>query len=181
MSVDVKLPIGPFLRLSIVDYRATLPKGTELSAKMLEEALTSAHDAWHLARKKKRGTPLTEEQFLAQLKADPLLAGIDFAKELAACQYWCRNKVPAVKCSRMRVVNWMKRAVGDSTVANPGGANAASHAPLPDPGPKAWLEWARENLPDWKRFQTGGAVPPWHLLESTERHAIRTQMQGGKV
>lgn len=177
MSVDIKLPIGPFLRLSIVDYRATLPKGTELSAKMLEEALTSAHNAWHLARKKKRGAPITEEQFLAQLKADPLLAGIDFAKELAACQYWCRNKVPQVKCSRMRVVNWMKRAVGDSTVASPGGA--ASHAPLPDPGPKGWLEWARANLDGWVRFaqEAEHPIPPWHLLSSTERHAIRTQMK----
>lgn len=182
MSIDIKLPIGPFLRLSIVEYRGTLPKGTELSAKMLEEALTAAHDAWHLARKKKRGAVLTEEQFLAQLKADPLLAGVDFAKELAACQFWCRNKQPPVKCSRMRVVNWMKRAAGDATVANPGG-DGSTHAPKPDPGPVGWIEWARENIPGWRRFAEeaqGTPVPSWHLLSSTDRHAIRTQMKGGQ-
>lgn len=176
MSIDIKLPIGPFLRLSIVEYRGTLPKGMELSAKMLEEALTVAHDAWHLARKKKRGAVLTEEQWLAALKADPFLGGIDFAKELAGCQYWCRNH--NAKCSRRRVENWMKRAAQDSTVANPGGT--ASHAPAPDPGPKGWLEWARANLEGWVRFaqEKEHPIPPWHLLTSTERHAIRTQMKG---
>lgn len=180
MSIDIKLPIGPFLRLSISEYRRTLG-GTELSTKMLDDALTIAHDAWHAARKKKRGAPLSEAEWMAQLKADPLLVGVDFNKELAACQYWCRNKQPALKCSRQRVVNWMKRAAGDSTVASPGGVE--KHALLPDPGPKGWLEWARENLPDWWRLAEearGIAVPAWHLLDSSERHAIRTQMKGGK-
>lgn len=177
MSIDIKLPFGPFLRLSVAEYKRSIAPAP-LEAKLLDEAIDRAHTAWHAARKKKRGAPVSEEQFLASLKADPALVGVDFDKELAACQFWCRNHNPPVKCSRMRVVNWMKRAVGDATVAAPGGT--ASHAPKPDPGPVGWLEWARENTPGWRRFAEeaqGIPVPPWHLLQPSERHAFRTQMK----
>ena len=172
MSVDIKLPIGPFLRLSIVEYRASL-KGAEVSPKMLEEALTVAHDAWHAARKKKRGAVLTEEQFLAQLKADPELAGVAFDKELTKCQYWCRNQQPPVQATRRRIVNWMNRA--DRAVGT-----GQSAAPKADPGPAGWLPWCRENVPEWRRFAEEAAdhpVPPWHKLEAAEQFAIRSQMK----
>lgn len=179
MSIDLQLPIGSFLRLSIAEYRLTLPPGTALSSKMLDEALTIAHEAWTAARKKKRAKPPSENEWMAKLKADPLLAGVDFEKQLAECQFWCRNRHPAVMCSRQRVTNWMRRAVNDAVVTSPGGA--VSHAPLPDPGPVGWLEWARENLPVWRRITQeaeGYPIPPWHLLDASERHAIRTQMRG---
>lgn len=177
MSTDIKLPFATFLYSVLTEYRSTL-NGQPMSRKTWEEQVSRSHEAWHNARKPKRTAPLTEDQWMAKLKGDPFLKGVDFAKELAICQYWCRTH--NAKCSRRRVENWMKKAAADAKVDNPGGVQ--SHAPLPDPGPVGWMEWTRENLPGWRRFseeRAGSPVPPWHKLESTERHAIRTQMKGG--
>lgn len=181
VSIDLNLPVGTFLRLSVSEYRKTL-NGAELSPQMLDEALEKAANAWMAHRKPKRKPKIKDEgEWLAALKADPFLKGVNFDKELAACQYWCRNKLKV--CSRQRVENWMKRAALDSKVDNRGGddssGGAASHAPKPNPGPPGWLAWARENIPGWRRFSQeaqGSPIPEWHLLDSTERQAIASQM-----
>ena len=174
-----KFPVGTFLRLSINEYKATLPGGTMLSAAMVDEVLDRAAHAWFAARqeKKKRTRKPTiadEGQWIESLKSDPAMAGVEVDKEVAKCQFWCRNQTPPVVATRKRLTNWLNRA--DRVVGK-----EVSKAPLPFPGPVGWMEWARINLPDWRRFQEeneGIAVPPWHLLSKDEQFAISSQMKG---
>lgn len=179
MSVDLTLPIGPFLRLSIADYRKTL-NGAELSAKMLDEALTKAHEEWHAFRKpKKKAKPVqTEAEWLQTLRDDPFMAGINIDAELAKCQFWCRQQKPERKATRATFTNWLGRATGNAAINSPGGPRTGpSGAPKPDPGPAGWLAWVRENMPGWVGLQAN-PVPEWHTLDSQTKHAIRSQMKG---
>lgn len=179
MSIDLKLPVGTFLRISVSEYRKTL-NGSELSPKMLDEVLEKADVAWHAFRKpKKKVKPRIDDDaaWIESIKADPAMAGVDVTKEVNACRFWCANRKPAVVMSRARLVNWLNRA--DRAVGT-----GKSAAPAPYPGPAGWLEWARANLPDWKRFteeKAGYPVPAWDKLDPHERNAIVEQMKKEKA
>ena len=170
-----KYPIGTFLRLTIAEYRKSLGN-VELSAAMVDEQLDRAAHAWFEARKPKRKRKpaiVDEGEWIASLKADPAMAGVEVDKEIAKCQFWCRNQTPPIVPSRKRITNWLNRA--DRVVGK-----EVTRAPLPYPGPTGWLDWARVNIPDWVRFreeEEGIPVPPWHLLKPEERQAISTQMK----
>ncbi len=145
-----------------------------MSRRIWEEQVERAHTAWHAARKpKKRARIEADSDWIKSLKEDPAMAGVDVDKEIAKCSFWCKGQTPPVLPTRRRIVNWLNRA--DRVV----GAET-SRAPLPRPGPAGWLEWVRENLPDWRRVQqekNGIAMPEWGKLDPHERQAIESQMK----
>jgi hypothetical protein len=169
MSVDFKEPFGRFLRLSISECRANLRAETrnptaDLNAKMLEEEIDRAHEAWHRARKPKRKKPIADDAaWIASLKADPAMAGVDVDKEIAKCQFWCRNQEPPIKASRRRIVNWLNKA--DRVLTAP---------PLKrdmNAEPAGFREW-------YIRTRMGGAdtYKPWAQLSSDTQKYLLDQM-----
>lgn len=175
MSVDVRQPFAEFLYSCLAEYRLTL-NGAAMSRKMWEEEVARAHAAWHAAHKPKKKVRIeADADWIKSLKEDPNMAGVDVDKELAKCRFWCKGQTPPVLPTRRRVVNWLNRA--DRVV----GAET-TRAPLPRPGPEGWVAWAREELPQWRRFEqekNGVPIPAWHLLEPSERQAIESQMKRG--
>lgn len=172
-----KWPVGTFLRLSINEYKQE-NNIKELSPALCDEILERAAVAWFDARKKKRiKKPMItdEREWIESLKSDPAMAGVEVDKEVAKCQFWCRNQTPPVVASHRRITNWLNRA--DRIVGK-----EVTRAPLPNPGPEGWLAWARENIPGWTRFteerESFIVVPSWEKLTATERHAISSQMKG---
>jgi hypothetical protein len=172
-----KFQVGTFLRLSVNEYKATL-NGAQPSAAMVDDVLERAAHSWFNARKEKKKPrkPIIadEGQWIESLKSDPAMAGVEVDKEVAKCQFWCRNQTPPVVASRKRITNWLNRA--DRIVGK-----EVTKAPLPNPGPAGWLDWARANLDGWRRFAEEAAgipIPPWHLLDKDERFAITNQMKG---
>jgi hypothetical protein len=175
-----KYQIGTFLYLTLKEYREQL-NGAAFSEKMWTETVERAAHAWFDARKKKRSPKKPaikdENEWIESLKQDPALEGVEVDKEIAKCQFWCRNQTPPVVPSRRRISNWLMRA--DRVVGK-----EVTRAPLPNPGPAGWLEWARINLESWRRFaeeQQGIPIPPWHLLSKEEQFAIQAQMKGKPV
>lgn len=179
MTIDInEHPVGTFLRLSVQEYKKEI-NTAQLSPKLLDEVLDRAAHAWFAARKPKvkRKASITDEtEWIKSLKDDPALQGVQIDTEVAKCQFWCRNQTPPVPPTRRRIVNWLNRA--DRVVGT-----EKTRAPLPYPGPPGWLEWCRENTPNWVRFtaeEGGTLVPPWHMLWPEERKAIQSQMKDGK-
>ncbi len=148
----------------------------EVTAAMWEDAAERCHKVWHDARKTKRKPKiLADQEWIESLKADPFLQGVEIDKEIAKCRFHWRNQTPPVQTTRRHIVNWLKKADRKIlTLTSPDNATKAGE------GPAGWLEWARENIPEWVRFQdeknVGRSIPAWDKLEKHERKAIEDQM-----
>ena len=57
--------------------------------------------------KKSKKPKLTDEQFIAELKADPVYSGIDIDREYGKMVRWCSMK--GAKPSQMRLVRWLNK------------------------------------------------------------------------
>lgn len=175
--MNLNQPIADFLFESLAEYRKSLGS-VQLTRQTWTEHVQRSFEAWEKNKKpkvKKKPRIDAEDAWVMSMKADPRMEGVDVDKEIANCRFLFANKPQPIVPSRMRIVNWLLKA--DKTL---GGSNAASIAPKPFPGPLGWLKWARENLPDWRRFadeSEGRPVPQWHLLEPLEQQAIRDQMR----
>jgi len=202
MSVDLNLPIGTFLRLSISQYRQTL-NGTELSAKMLDEALEKAATAWIAHRKPRKQPEVVSSEAKAIYTLYPRHVGRESALRaiLKALQRIPGDVLTERVKSYAAVANrytkedrefiphpatWFNEARYDDDPREWERSNMRSPAAVPavpNPGPPGWLAWARENIPGWRRFAEeaqGSPIPPWDKLESTERNAILSQMKEAK-
>lgn len=169
---NIRDPFGTFLRACFVEYKFTLPDG-KISERLWIEKVDEWHAAWTLFRQpkpKKRGGALTDEEWVASLKVDPFLEGVDIDKEIAKCQFHFRNLPHPIIPSRKRLANWLKNA--DKTFA--------PKKPAEESDPAGWLEWMRVNRPDWRRFKEeaeGHAVPAWNHLPKDERAYIMAEMK----
>jgi hypothetical protein len=104
MSVEVNQPFADFLFGCFAEYRASLPAGTAIQGKLWREKVAEWHERWHEAKdakapRKKRRT-MTDEEWLAELRTDPTMVGLDFDKELAKCRFWCKG--------RQFIVSWQR-------------------------------------------------------------------------
>lgn len=169
---NIRDPFGTFFLACIKDYRSVV-NGAAISDKIWSEKFTEWHAAWTLFRqpkRKKRGGTLTDEEWVASLKVDPFLEGVDIDKEIAKCQFHFRNLPHPIIPSRKRLANWLKNA--DKTYAPK--KSAAESDPV------GWLEWMRVNRPDWRRFKEeaeGHPVPAWNHLPKDERAYIMAEMK----
>lgn len=169
---NIRSPFGEFLRACFIEYKASLPDG-KISERLWIEKVDEWHAAWTLFRKpkrKKRGGPMTDEEWIASLKADPFLEGVDIDKEVAKCQFHFRNQPHPIVPSRARIVNWLKNA-------------DKKYTPVkftPSTEPTGWLEWMRANRPGWRRFHEeaeGHPVPAWKHLPIVEQTVIMGEMK----
>ena len=170
---NLRDPFGVFLRACFLDYKQHLADD-KISERLWIEKVEEWHTAWHNFRKpakrKKRGALLTDEEWVASLKADPFLQGVAVDTEIAKCQFHFRNMPHPVEPSRKRILNWLKNA--DRVVVQ----KAPPPASLE---PAGWLAWMRTNRPDWRRFteeRSGFPVPAWERLPTGEQELIRQQM-----
>lgn len=176
--MNLNIPLEEFLFASLAEYRKSL--GIEKMTEALwKEHVAHAFKSWDAA-KKARVRPRkpridSDDAWVMSVKADPRMEGIDVDKEIANCRFFFANKPQPIIPSRARLVNWLLKA--DKTM---GGSSTPQTTPKAYPGPIGWLDWARCNLPDWRRFteeSEGRPVPAWHQLETHEQDAIRAQMK----
>lgn len=117
-------------------------KASSLNGRIVAEIAdrTLAH-LEKLDKKKKRLA--TEDDWIKELEAEPHLEGVNVRKELAACQFWCKNNGP-VLCTRKRFVNWLNRAE-KARVVSPGGATQPATKVNATPG---WLARLNAKFPE---------------------------------
>lgn len=60
------------------------------------------------SKKKGPKPPVTDEDWLNELAADPVNQGLDVRAELARCQFWCKGHMK--QCTRRRFEAWLLRA-----------------------------------------------------------------------
>ncbi len=87
----------------------------------------------------------TDQEWLANLEADPALKGINVKQEIGRAQFWCRQnkRVP----TRRFLVNWLGKAERVIELKS-AGAQYATGLKLPPPkGPDGWEEWLASNMP----------------------------------
>lgn len=117
-----------------------------------------------------RSATAIDDEWLAELEANPTYAGIDIRRELGKAQAWA--SVNRVGVSRRRFVNWLNRALEARPIAF-NGTGATSFAPKPqqEQEPAGWRDWVRENSqdPTW-------ADRPWLALDPAARQYIRSQL-----
>jgi len=78
-----------------------------------------------------------EDIWLAELEADPAMAGIDVRKALAEAQFWCRNN--ARVCTRKFFSNWLLNPK-HRPILNGGGHSVAHRRGDPYSEPADWRE-----------------------------------------
>lgn len=117
----------------------------------------------------------TEEDWIVELEREPHLEGVNVRKELAGCQFWCKNQTPPVSCTRRRFTNWLNRS---ERVVSPGGAQTKANGKTSLQGPKGWLTALNERYPD-STLARGGSFEilnetdyQWARLTADVREAI---------
>jgi hypothetical protein len=100
---------------------------------MWEEKAEECFNKWMEVHKPKRKRRVeSDSEWIASLKVDPELAGLDVDKEIAKCRFWCRNQPTPILASRKRIINWLNKA--DRTVAlSPDPAPPRKEGPIPEP------------------------------------------------
>jgi hypothetical protein len=68
-----------------------------------------------------------EEEWIQQLEADPVSAGLDVRRELGKAQFWCRENTRV--CTRRFFTNWLIKA--ERPTGGYGGASSAPKKPTP--------------------------------------------------
>jgi hypothetical protein len=87
---------------------------------------------------------VTDEEWLAQVEADPAMAGVDVRRELARMEFWCKGK--GLKSSRARFRNWLLKAQNDGTISRLAGQRVAvSHDIYREPA--GWQEVCQRLYP----------------------------------
>lgn len=174
MSIDLNLPIGTFLRLSISEYRRTL-NGTELSPKMLDEALEKAHDAWHAYRKPKRQprspfTPPTPEEVTAySIEIGHPLDGVSWCLGYEM-KGWCTSGTTKMRNWRLAVQKWKRDGI--TTKHRP----TASTKPVihfPTLEPEGWREIITPEDEDYTFRNTEWlAILPFYQQRIAKKFAV---------
>lgn len=110
-----------------------------------ERTFASKHAA-NKAPKRRKVSEMTDEEWVASLEADPLFKGIDIRREIARCQFWCRqNKAVA---SRRRILNWLGKAEREFSMKAQGATHINGTLKLPAPdGPPGWHDWLAMKMP----------------------------------
>lgn len=197
---NLKDPFGIFLLACIKDYRST-QNGGPISDRMWQEKFEEWHEAWHAARKPKRkakgGITAPAAEAIYQLyprkvgKQAALKAILKALKSLPSEVLSERVRAYAAATAR-----WPKKdkefIPHPSTWFNDGRyeddqnewhRTGEKAPPLPpsavEPDPVGWLEWMRNNRPDWRRFREereGHPLPAWNNLPKDDRTMIISQM-----
>ena len=148
------------------------------------ETVQSAYDSYPHAgllvsdsQKPKKAAPkVVEEDWLAQLEANPAYVGIDIRRELGKAQAWA--SVRGVGVSQRRFVNWLNKAMTDRPIqySGAGKTSFAPAQPQQQVEPTGWREWVRDNSTD-----PSNADKPWSALDASAQRYIISQLNAPAI
>lgn len=162
MTANIKAPIEAFIYDSLVDYRQGV-EGKIISKAMWLETVRRAHEAWHESRKPIRRKPIADpEAWLASIRKDPAMYGVDIDKEIAKCKFWCANQPIPLVASRQRIINWLNKADRKVGVVAPS-------KPAGTPEPAGYVEW-------FMVTREAEAAPAWSSLDEVQRNYLLKDM-----
>ena len=171
MSVDLKLPFGRFLRLSMNEYRQAM--GGEVRAEAWEGEIERAHDAWHAFRKARKAaftppTPAEVEEYSRSI-------GWPLDGEAFCLHYekkdWCVSGRTKMRNWKAGVRYWKREQV--RTKVTP-----AAPAIAPPAEPHGWQAFIDTQLVEHCRYRTGnspGAVA-WERVDPTFKRLLLDEM-----
>jgi hypothetical protein len=93
----------------VADYLAAngLKSLGQINARILAELSQEFHDK-NKAVVKRQVKLAAEEEWLSELEANPVSAGLDVRRELGKAQFWCRENRRV--CTRRFFTNWLIKA-----------------------------------------------------------------------
>lgn len=185
-------PFARFLFDSFAEYRRE--HGSFMESKWIE-LCTLWHDQWHAARRKRQGltvSPACHRLYAlyprkigknAALKAigkalekeseEKLVTAVNRFK--FATDRWPREERQFIP----HPATWFNEGRFDDDPSEWDRGHSSPRAPAPKfepiPEPKGWLEWAKANIPEWIRLESG-PVPLWDRLRTDEQAMIVKQM-----
>lgn len=165
---DLRLSFGPFLRLSLKEYRAQEMKGGPWTDALLDEQVERCLEAWQRYRKRKAKAAVSDADWYAGLRAD--FAGVDIATQETLARTWAKRHER--KFTRKFFDNWLQKALRDALASGVPAAGMTQASV--DPEPSEWLEFLKANYPDWVGFTDGTAQRPWAALSRGDKDMIRT-------
>lgn len=139
--------------------KAAAESGKQLFASDIASAIRAAFPNLCEAQKKTAPAKMAEQEWLDSLHAEPSLAGVNIATELAKAQFWCKNNNR--KCTRRFLVNWLGKA--ERNVVSKGGHMITF---TPQEGPNGWRSRLNELYPENTFSGT------WSMLPESIRREI---------
>lgn len=96
--------------------------------------------------KPKKQSEMTDEEWVASLEQEPHLKGVNIRREIAACQFWCKNN--RREATRRTITNWLNKAERVVSLKAQGAQHATGLKPPPPAGPEGWKQWLERNIPN---------------------------------
>lgn len=96
--------------------------------------------------KSKPQSQMTDEEWIQSLEQEEALKGIDIRREIAKCQFWCKQN--RRNATRRTIVNWLNKAERVVGLKASGAQYATGLRPPPPAGPDGWEQWLEFNMPD---------------------------------
>jgi hypothetical protein len=167
MSVDINLPFGKFLRLSMAEYIRTVGGRDKISAGMTEELIDKEHDAWHAYRK-----PRPAARFIPPTPAEVELFSQEIGYPLDGVAWCLHYEVKGWHTGNAKMKNW------HAGVRNwkRNGWRTKLTPKCTQPGelqtePVNWVQFMRQNYPNWVEFRDGHA-PTWASLSPQTKRVV---------
>lgn len=120
----------------------------EIMRKSDIERIIREQDALRLdkpkAGKAKPKAKQTDEEWLAEMEADPAMAGVNVRAALAEAQFWCRNN--RRECTRRFFANWLLNPK-NRVIRAPGGSEARKSNGNGSGEPAGWRDALKARYP----------------------------------
>jgi hypothetical protein len=164
---------GAFTYRKLCESRAALPPGAKLTPEASVRLIDLCHETWAKEHRVKRKVLLTDEQWLAEISADPANAGLHVFQEHRKYLLWCKSN--AKQATRRRFTNWLIRA--DRLLEGPKELRKPVQEALGEPA--GWRAWVDANLADNCAYGSNGTDKdkPWSLLPDYAKKVIAQGMQ----
>ena len=109
----------------------------------------------------KRQSEMTDEEWIQSLENEEALRGIDVRREIAKCQFWCKQN--RRNATRRTIVNWLNKAERVVGLKAQGAQYATGLKPPPPPGPFGWREWLEAHMPEDEHPAFGQLTAAYNL------------------
>lgn len=108
---------------------------------------------------RKKVSAMTDAEWIAAIKQDPAMAGINVERELGKCRFWCKNNGKGF--TRRRAVNWLNKA--DRALERFGSGAEERRASLQEragEAPHGWQEFMKGKAREWEAENGAGYDHP---------------------
>lgn len=108
---------------------------------------------------RKKVSAMTDAEWIAAIKQDPAMAGINVEHELGKCRFWCKNNGKGF--TRRRAVNWLNKADRELERFGAGAAERrASLGERAEAPPHGWQEFMKTKQREWSEATRSDGDPP---------------------